>query len=176
MHSKYMFLNSILTLSLLASGDAAAEADRQLPYGEYQLNEVTISLIKVGGFKTVYEISGTGKGRIRKHGFQRHVDDCNFEVTSEIVVDLISAFYGAYFFDLANVYTVPYRVSLKENGAVQLEFVTGRPSLTSIVMIQIGQFKKTSQFSGKGPPRLMSLAKQIETISESGCAASASNS
>ena len=166
-----MRLILLLAVSLLASSHAVADDDRQFPPSQYKLSDVTISLVKTGVLrngKTVYEISGTGKGHIRTYRFQG-IHECEFEVGPDVVVSLINQFHAAYFFDMGDRYSFPYTAQLEEDGLVRTSSRTDLHASGNIVRIQIGDFEKVSSFVSEGPARLESLAKRIQNLAETGC-------
>ena len=186
MHSKTILMAYLAATFLLVTVGLEAETPK-VPPSTYELGDVTIQLVKhLGGRNSiVFEISGAGSGSVRRIGYQgtlevegsehRPGQTCTFQLDTAAVLDLINAFHAIYFFDLAERYSFPYRAVLGDDGKVQTEFLSQSHGGGSTVTIQIQDYSKTSGFYVEGPRELKALAKQIASISESACAASASN-
>ena len=175
MHSTRIFLACLATTLLLVTVGSESEGPKHPP-STYELSDVTVRLVKTGGRNSiVFEISGTGSGRVRRNGYQGSVETCTFQLDTATVLDLINSFHEMYFFDLAERYSFPYRAVLGDDGKIHTEFIWQSAGGGSTVTIQIGEYTKTSGFFVEGPRQLEWLAKHIQTLSETACAASASN-
>jgi hypothetical protein len=157
------FVLLAVSLAAMPAGDEPAAGGRTLgPSGpplSYRIDEVTIRLARkpdrAGSIRSV-SLSGKGSATVERDGEPERLG-----YPPSDLLKLLNEFYRIRFFDLPEKYTTRYSVFLKEGGVVGTSALRMADAASTLVCINIGEYRKCVTFGRDGPLELESVAKQV---------------
>jgi hypothetical protein len=157
------FVLLAVSLAAMPAVDEPAAGGRTLgPNGpplSYRIDEVTIRLARkpdrTGSIRSV-SLSGNGSVTVERDGEPERLG----YATSDLL-KLLNEFYRIRFFDLPEKYTTRYSVFLKDGGIVGTSALRMADAASTLVCINIGEYRKCITFGRDGPLELESVTKQV---------------
>jgi hypothetical protein len=144
---------------------ATAPSQPEKPPLQYQLSEVTISVLhQTGhGMPGGYELTIKGSGSVSH--LQTKDDkpiETNLQLSTEQLMELINRFYQIHFFELADTYSVTKEVVLKDKSTVATIATKMADSGSTRLCIQLADYKKCVTIVNNRPEGAADIVKTIE--------------